>query len=60
MQEGFIPDATYGGQQVLRWVVGKPEPSIWSGTKIAGKDLHSIQSFRCVKCGYLESYAREP
>ena len=53
MQEGFIPDATYGGQQVLRWVVGKPEPSIWRGTKIAGKDLHSIQSFRCVKCFYL-------
>ena len=61
MREGFILDMAHDGQQlVLRWVAGKPEKSFWTGTKVAGKEQHFIQSFRCAKCGFLESYAREP
>jgi len=59
MQEGFILDWTEGGRLASSWVAGKPEASFWMGTKIDGKEQHHIQSFRCTKCGYLESYARE-
>ena len=60
MQEGFIPDAvSHGNRRVSRWVAGKPEASFWEGTKIEGMEQHFIQSFRCVACGYLESYAKE-
>ena len=59
MQEGFILDATDGPQLVARWVAGKPEKSRWTGTKLKGKEQHLIHSFRCIRCGYLESYAPE-
>jgi len=59
MQEGFILDATEGAYLVSRWIAGKPEVSRWTGAKIKAKEQHQIQSFRCTKCGYLESYARE-
>jgi hypothetical protein len=44
---------------VARWVAGKPEKSRWTGTKLKGKEHHLIHSFRCIRCGYLESYAPE-
>jgi hypothetical protein len=59
MQEGFILDVTHGARLVSHWVAGKPEASFWTGAKVKGREQHSIQSFRCVGCGYLESYARE-
>jgi len=59
MQQGFILDATHGARLVARWVAGKPESSFWTGTKVEGREQHFIQSFRCVACGYLESYASE-
>jgi Zn ribbon nucleic-acid-binding protein len=59
MAEGFVLDVSHGAQLVSRWIAGQPEPSFWVGTKIGGKDQHKIQTFRCIGCGYLESYARE-
>lgn len=58
MQEGFTLDLTYGGTRVSQWVAGKPERSFWTGAKVSDKERHEIQSYRCTKCGYLESYAR--
>jgi hypothetical protein len=60
MGEGFIMDATHGAVLVARWVAGMPEPSFWSGTKVTGKEQRKIVTYRCPKCGYLESYAGEP
>jgi predicted nucleic-acid-binding Zn-ribbon protein len=58
MQEGFIPDAvSHGNRRVARRVAGNPEALFWEGAKIEGREQHFIQSFRCVACGYLESYA---
>lgn len=59
MQEGFILDASHATRLVSRWVAGKPEKSFWMGLQISDKDQFLIQSYRCVACGYLESYARE-
>jgi hypothetical protein len=58
MQEGFILDLTYGGTRVSQWVVGKPEWSFWTGMKVGDKEKREIESYRCTKCGFLESYAR--
>ncbi len=58
MQEGFTLDIGHGGARgVSRWIAGSPEPSFWMGTKINDKEQHPIQSYRCTRCGYLESYA---
>ena len=57
MIEGFILDMTYGGQLVPRWLVGRPEKSMWTGVKAKGKECRSVATYRCVKCGLLRSYA---
>jgi hypothetical protein len=57
MTEGFIMDASHGAVLVPRWVAGKPERSFWSGTKVTGKEQCKVATYRCPKCGYLESYA---
>ena len=59
MTEGFIMDVSHGAVLVPRWVAGKPERSFWSGTKVTGKEQCKVATYRCPKCGYLESYAEE-
>jgi hypothetical protein len=57
MVAGFILDMTYGGQLVPRWLEGHPEPSIWTGVKLKGKECRPVDTYRCPKCGLLRSYA---
>ncbi len=57
MIEGFILDMTYGGQLVPRWLEGRPEKSMWTGVKAKGKECRSVETYRCVQCGLLRSYA---
>ncbi len=57
MHEGFLPDSVHGLRGVPIWVVGKPDLEGFGGARIEGKEAHSIRTFRCTKCGYLESYA---
>lgn len=60
MEVGYIIDRGHGQTRApATWVEGKPEPSFWMGTKIAGKAQLQVHTFRCPKCGYLESYATE-
>jgi hypothetical protein len=54
---GFMPDAFYGANRVVRWVAGEPEPSWLGGIKERGKEQYVVVSFQCAKCGYLEMYA---
>ena len=59
MEEGFEISGPFGHpMKPDDWVEGKPEPSIWTGTKLKGKARYQIASYRCERCGYLESYAR--
>jgi len=53
MQEGFAL------RLPVRWIVGKPEKSFLGEIKAAGREQRHIESYRCVGCGYLESYATE-
>ena len=57
MERGFIIDEGYGKRTVPRWVLGEAEVSAWTGLKIRGKDKLDVTTYRCRRCGYLESYA---
>lgn len=59
MDEGFIKDEGHGTVHASQWVKGAPEKSFWTGTKTRGRQQVQVTTFRCAKCGYLESYARE-
>jgi hypothetical protein len=56
MSEGFSIDKGYGTVDVTSWQEGKPQKSFWTGIK-QSKDRHEITTWRCDRCGYLESYA---
>lgn len=56
MQEGFVPDNAHGAMLPSRWAEGVPEKSFWTGTKQPDRQV-PITTFRCPRCGYLESYA---
>jgi predicted nucleic-acid-binding Zn-ribbon protein len=57
MQEGFITDSTYGGLVVGAWIEGKPVKNFWTGLRISGRRKIQTSTWRCERCGYLESYA---
>ena len=58
MQEGFIVDwGDTNTRRVSQWVAGAPEPSFWLGVKIGDRAVYDVRTYRCEKCGFLESYA---
>ena len=60
MEVGYIPDRVYDQNMVFvhDWVKGKPDPSFWGGFKTKDKPSFSVITYRCKKCGFLESYAQ--
>jgi hypothetical protein len=57
MEEGFILDNAHGYFLPSEWAQGAPERSRWTGIKLKGKQRLAVVTFRCAKCGYLESFA---
>lgn len=57
MVEGFVVDKTDAGARVSSWVEGEPVKSMWTGVRLTGRASHRIRSWRCRRCGFLESYA---
>jgi hypothetical protein len=57
MESGYILDEGYGTRTVGQWVAGEPERSMWTGLKLRGKVKQDVVTYRCKRCGYLESYA---
>lgn len=58
MSEGFVLDVKDGGSRaVSSWVEGAPQKA-WYGLKLRGRTQHEIQTWRCGRCGFLESYAK--
>ena len=57
MESGFVLDLAHGAVAQSSWVEGAPVPSLWTGLKIKGHQRLPVTTFRCTKCGYLESYA---
>jgi hypothetical protein len=57
MESGWVPDNTHSGLQRQNWSPGEPQPSFWTGLKVGKDQVIPVTTFRCPKCGYLESYA---
>ncbi len=57
MGEGFIVEQNLTNYIPSVWVEGPPEPSFWTITKVFDKPKKLVVSYRCIQCGYLESYA---
>ncbi len=55
MEEGILIES----KVPMRWIASQPETSLLGGIKGRGKAHRHVQSYRCVDCGYLESYARD-
>ena len=58
MEPGYIIDEGHGGnRKVETFVAGEPQKSFWTGLSLRGKDRLEVTTYRCRRCGYLESYA---
>ena len=57
METGFIVDEGYGTRTVSRWFRGEPQTGFFGTLKVRRKDAIDVATYRCTRCGYLESYA---
>jgi len=57
MSEGFVVDQGHGQAHVSTWQSGEPKMSIWVGLKQSKADQLKVSTWRCRRCGFLESYA---
>jgi hypothetical protein len=60
MEVGVLIDHSQGTYVRTIWVSGIPDTSIWVGLKLKGRERLEIVTYRCTRCGYLESYAPSP
>ena len=57
MEQGFLLEQRDGNMKdSTEWVEGAPQKK-WYGLAVRGKRKLVIESWRCGRCGYLESYA---
>jgi hypothetical protein len=58
MEVGYVEDAGDHGMAVVsHWRSGAPRKAWWGGLKTKGVEKRAVSTFRCRRCGYLESYA---
>ena len=59
MTEGFLYTEGISANTYTVWVQGRPEVRVFTGTiNTEDRDVRRIQTYRCAKCGFLESYAK--
>ena len=57
MEPGFVVDRSHhSSYRIQRWFEGEPKKSFWTGLKTKGLRQCDVCTFRCTRCGYLESY----
>lgn len=54
---GFTFNSQGPRRMVSAWIEGAPEKNFWGGTTVPGDKRIPVGTFRCSKCGFLESYA---
>ena len=59
MEEGLVIDQSLGSSAQQQWGSGKPERSAFEGTVPSSRRLCPVATYRCSKCGFLESYAKK-
>lgn len=56
---GFLLELKDSNQKApTEWIEGAVEKA-WYGVKIRGRRRLAVETFRCGRCGHLESYAPE-
>jgi len=63
MELGFLLESgdPARGRRMTQWIAGVPEASFWhGGLKLTERAVLDVTTFRCPRCGYLESYADSP
>ena len=61
MEQGFVADkAHYSMPETQKWVEGIAERSFWTGLKLKDRQMLPVMTYRCDRCGFLESYAASP
>ena len=60
MKEGFLLDSGQHSEGVGHWAEGVPEFWVLKILRMKGRKKYQIRSFRCARCGFLESYAEAP
>jgi hypothetical protein len=59
MQAGFLLERLdHNSKAVTQWVAGAPERSFWTGLRLKNRMVLPVTTYRCERCGLLESYAR--
>lgn len=58
MEMGFVVDHGHGNAlQEQEWIEGDVVKSFWVGIQTKGRQKRHVRTYRCPRCGYLESYA---
>lgn len=65
MEEGFLPEYAHPTLLVTRWYPGVPKEAdirvmgmkVGEWLEVQEKNMRLVSTYRCVGCGYLESYA---
>ena len=58
MEQGFLIDRAHlNVPSRSEWSEGLPETSWWQGLKLKGRERMKTVTFRCPRCGLLQSYA---
>jgi hypothetical protein len=58
METGFILDKVDDSRlKTPEWLEGNPEHASWIGLNTNGRNRLNIITYRCERCGLLESYA---
>lgn len=58
MEQGLVLDkGTYNMLLEQEWMEGPAEHSRWAGLKSKNRERFVVNTYRCERCGYLESYA---
>jgi hypothetical protein len=58
MEPGFVLDRNHFEDAQGTWIEGALELNMWTGAAKTGKkEQIPVTTYRCVGCGYLESYA---
>jgi hypothetical protein len=57
MTKGFVHEVPAHGPSVSTWVEGAVEKSLWTGVKYVKRQRMPVETYCCLTCGYIESYA---
>jgi hypothetical protein len=59
MEQGFVIETRQTGHDTVeQWIEGLPKPDKWfGGLDTSDTRVLPVRTYRCVRCGYLESYA---